>query len=77
MVAAEILAKSPMKKTVIKLLLRNSPCYVGVRKDEPDVLARVNQIIAAARKDGTLDKISEHWLKAPLGDPEQPVSISK
>ena len=76
-VAAKILAGSPMKKTAIKFLLRNSPCYVGVRKGEPDLLARVNQIIADARKDGALDKISEHWLKAPLGDPEQPSSISK
>ena len=76
-VAAEILASSPMKKTAIKFLLQNSPCYVGVRKGELDLLARVNQIIAAARKNGALDKISEHWLKAPLGDPEQPGSISK
>ena len=76
-VAAEILARSPMKKTAIKFLLRNSPCYIGIRKGEPDLLTRVNQIIAAARKDGALDKISEHWLKAPLGDPEQPGSISK
>jgi polar amino acid transport system substrate-binding protein len=76
-VAAKILPRSPMKKTAIKFLLRNSPCYVGVRKGEPDLLARLNQIIADARKDGALDKISEHWLKAPLGDPEQPGSISK
>lgn len=71
-VAAEMLAKSPLKKTVIKFLLRNSPCYIGVRKGESDLLARINQIVAAARNDGVLDKISQHWLKAPLGDPEQP-----
>ena len=31
--------------------------------------------IAAARNDGSLNKISERWLKAPLGDPEHPQGI--
>src|SRR5579863_8065957 len=63
-VAAEVFAKSPLKKTAIKFVLRNSPCYVGVAKGEPALLARVNDILAAARNDGSLDKISQHWLKA-------------
>jgi polar amino acid transport system substrate-binding protein len=65
-VAAAILAKNPPKKPEIKFLIKNSPCYVGVNKGEAELLARVNEIIAAARKDGRLDKISETWLKAPL-----------
>jgi polar amino acid transport system substrate-binding protein len=76
-VAAAVLGGSPMKKTTIKFVLRNSPCYVGIRKDEPDLLARVDAIIAAARKDGRLNVISERWLKTPLGDPEHPNSISE
>ena len=75
--AAEILAKSPLKKTAIKFVLQNSPCYVGIPKGEPRLLGRVNQIIAAARNDGSLNKISERWLKAPIGDPEQPASMRK
>ncbi len=75
-IAAEVLAKSPLKKTTIKFLLRNSPCYVGVNKGEPDLLARVDAIIATARQDGRLDAISQHWLKATLGDPEHPYLIS-
>jgi polar amino acid transport system substrate-binding protein len=74
-VAAEVLGKSPMKKTAIKFLLANSPCYVGVKKNEPDLLAAVNATIGAALKDGSLNRISEHWLKAPLGDPEHPSLI--
>lgn len=65
-VAAAILAKNPPKKPEIKFLIKNSPCYVGVNKGEAKLLARINEIIAAARKDGRLDKISETWLKAPL-----------
>jgi polar amino acid transport system substrate-binding protein len=73
--AAEILAKSPLKKTAIKFVLQNSPCHIGIPKGEPRLLGRVNQIIAAARNDGSLNKISERWLKAPLGDPEHPEGI--
>ena len=71
-VAAQNLANGRLTKAMFKFVLRNSPCYVGVAKNEPDLLARVNAIITAARNDGSLDKISRRWLKAPLGDPEHP-----
>jgi len=71
-VASDVLAKSLVKKTVLKFVLRNSPCYIGVSKEQPDLLARVDAILAAARTDGKLDAISRKWLKAPLGDPEHP-----
>ncbi|HVH80053.1 MAG TPA: transporter substrate-binding domain-containing protein, partial [Stellaceae bacterium] len=71
-VAAEILAQNPPKKPIVKFLLRNSPCYIGVKKGEPELLARVDAILTAARKDGSLDRIAQHWLKMPLGDPENP-----
>ncbi len=71
-VAADVLAKSLIKKTAIKFVLRNSPCYVGINKDQPDLLARVDAVIGEALKDGRLDGISRHWLKAPLGDPAHP-----
>jgi polar amino acid transport system substrate-binding protein len=71
-VAGETLTKSLVKKTVLKFLLRNSPCFIGVAKDQPDLLAKVNAILDVARQDGRLDQISQRWLKAPLGDPEHP-----
>jgi polar amino acid transport system substrate-binding protein len=71
-VAGEVLTKSLVKKTVLKFLLRNSPCYIGVAKDQAELLARVDTIIGDALKDGRLDKISQEWLKTPLGDPEHP-----
>jgi polar amino acid transport system substrate-binding protein len=75
-IAGEALAKSLVKTTALKFLLQNSPCYIGVSKGAPDLLARVDSIIDAARKDGSLDKISQHWLRTPLGDPEHPDLIS-
>jgi polar amino acid transport system substrate-binding protein len=71
-VAAQVLARSPLKKTTIKFLLRNSPCHIGLGKGEADLLARVDAIITAALKDGRLDRISERWLRVPIGDPEHP-----
>ena len=74
-VAAQILATNPARKPLLKFLLHNSPCYIGVAKGQPALLARVNAIIAGARQDGSLDKASRQWLKAPLDDPEHPAAM--
>ncbi len=41
-VAAAILARNPPKRPEIKFLIKNSPCYVGLNKDEPQLLEKVN-----------------------------------
>ena len=78
MFAAEtVLRNSVMKKTTMKFLLENSPCYIGVKKDEPDLLARINAIVTAARRDGSLNRVSERWLEDFVsGDPEHPEWIA-
>ncbi|WP_246780890.1 transporter substrate-binding domain-containing protein [Rhizobium sp. BK602] len=65
-VAAAILAKNPPKKPEMKFLITNSPCYIGLNKNEGDLQKKVNDIIAAAKADGTLNKISQKWLGADL-----------
>lgn len=65
-VAAAILARNPPKKPEIKFLIKNSPCYIGLNKNEPALLAKVDAIIGAAKKDGALDAISEKWLGTKL-----------
>jgi polar amino acid transport system substrate-binding protein len=65
-VAAAILARNPPKRPEIKFLIKNSPCYVGLNKDEPMLLAKVNEIIATAKTDGTLNAIAQKWLAADL-----------
>ncbi len=65
-VAAAILAKNPAKRPELKFVLKNSPCFVGLNKNEPALLEKVNAIIAKAKADGGLDKISQKWLYAPL-----------
>ena len=65
-VAAAIAEKNPQRAPVVKFVIKASPCYVGMNKGEPKLMAKVNEIIAKARKDGSLEKISQKWLKAGL-----------
>jgi polar amino acid transport system substrate-binding protein len=65
-IAASISSKNPDKPAALKFLIKDSPCYVGMNKEEPALMAKVNAIIAKAKADGELNKLSEKWLKNPL-----------
>lgn len=65
-VAAAIIARNPPNKPETKFIIKESPCYIGLNKEEPKLKAKVNEIIAAARADGALNKISLKWLGQPL-----------
>ena len=65
-VAAAILAKNPPKRPEVKFLIKDSPCYVGLNKGEPRLLAAVNAAIAKAKKDGRLQSVSMKWLGTGL-----------
>ena len=65
-VAATILAKNPPRRPEPKFVIKNSPCFVGMNKNEPRLLAKVDASIAQAKKDGSLEAMSEKWFKAPL-----------
>lgn len=66
LVMTTIAKQNPQRIPVMKIRLKNSPCYVGLNKGEPALMAKVNTIIAAAKKDGALNALSEKWLKQPL-----------
>lgn len=65
-VAAAILEGNPARRPELKFLVKNSPCYVGLNKNEPELLAAVNGIIAEMKADGSLNTIAQTWLKADL-----------
>ncbi|MBP1858688.1 transporter substrate-binding domain-containing protein [Rhizobium herbae] len=65
-VAAAILAKNPPKRPELKFLIKNSPCYIGLNKNEPALLEKVNAVITAAKTDGTLNGIAQKWLGTDL-----------
>ena len=60
--------KNPQLGAEFKLLIKDSPNFVGVAKGEDALRSKVNEIILAAKKDGTLDKMSQQWLGRPAGD---------
>ena len=67
-VAGNFMAKNPQISTEYKLLLKDSPNFIGVAKGEDKLKAKVNEIIAAAKASGELNKMALKWLGRPLGD---------
>ena len=65
-VVAAIARKDPQQAPVSQFMLKDSPCFIGLKKNEPALKATVNQLIDQAHKDGTLNSFSEKWMQAPL-----------
>ena len=65
-VAAAIAEKVPARAPTLMFVIKDSPCYIGLNKDEPKLLAKINDIITQAKASGEIAKLSEKWLKAPL-----------
>ena len=65
-VGATILARHPANDPEQKFSLFSSPDHVGLIKNEPRLKQKVDETIAKARKDGTMNAISQKWLRAPL-----------
>jgi polar amino acid transport system substrate-binding protein len=65
-VAGVIAEKVPARAPILKFVIKDSPCFIGLNKDEPKLLAKLNEIIAQAKASGEIAKLSEKWLKAPL-----------
>lgn len=66
LVVAALSRQNPDKAPVASFMLKDSPCVIGLRKNEPALKAKVDALIEQGIKDGTLDKLSQQWLKAPL-----------
>jgi polar amino acid transport system substrate-binding protein len=67
-VAGNMMAKNPGVAAEFKLLLKDSPNFIGVAKGESALRAKVNEILAEAKKSGELDTLSKKWLGRPAGD---------
>jgi polar amino acid transport system substrate-binding protein len=66
-VAATMIQHNPALHAQLKFVLKDSPNFIGMAKNQPALLARVNAIVDHAKADGELDKLSEHWLGRPAG----------
>lgn len=66
LVVAAISRQNADKAPVPSFMLKDSPCFIGLKKNEPALKAKVDALIEQGVKDGTLNGLSEKWLKAPL-----------
>jgi polar amino acid transport system substrate-binding protein len=66
-VAAAAVQKNPQVQAEYKLLLKDSPNFIGVRKGETALLNKVNEILRAAKADGTLEQYAQKWLGRGTG----------
>ena len=64
--AGAIADRNSARAPDLKFIVKDSPCFIGLNKDEPKLLGKVNEIIAKARASGETEKMSQTWLKAPL-----------
>jgi polar amino acid transport system substrate-binding protein len=66
-VAGVMMQKNPQLSAEYKLLLKDSPNFIGVGKGEDALRTKVNAIIAEAKKTGDIDKMAQKWLGRPAG----------
>lgn len=65
--AAVAAQKNPSIHAEYKILLKDSPNFMGVRKGDTALLNKVNEIVRQAKVDGELNKLSVKWLGRELG----------
>jgi polar amino acid transport system substrate-binding protein len=66
-VAGNMMQKNPQLNTEYKLLLKDSPNFIGIAKGEDKLRLKVNEVIAAAKTSGDIDKMAVKWLGRPAG----------
>ncbi len=67
-VAGNMMARNPQLGTEYKFVLKDSPNYIGVGKGEDKLRLKVNEIIAAAKASGDIDRLAQKWLGRPAGE---------
>jgi polar amino acid transport system substrate-binding protein len=66
LVISEIANKYPNAAPETKFTLKNSPCYIGLNKNEPELKEFLNTLIKELKTSGELNKTSQKWLKIDL-----------
>jgi len=65
-VAKKILTDNPEAPLDRKFILRESPCFIGLKKGELDLLQWLNVFIMQKKVNGELDALSQKWFGEPL-----------
>jgi polar amino acid transport system substrate-binding protein len=67
-VAGNMMARNPSLGAEYKFVLKDSPNFIGVGKGEDKLRLKVNEVIAAAKASGDIDKMASKWLGRPAGE---------
>jgi polar amino acid transport system substrate-binding protein len=67
-VAGNMIGRNPNLNVEYKFVLKDSPNFIGVGKGEDKLRLKVNEIIAAAKASGDIDKMAQKWLGRPAGE---------
>ncbi|ADG92728.1 extracellular solute-binding protein family 3 [Arcobacter nitrofigilis DSM 7299] len=66
-IVSEMARKNPGKEEAMtKFMIVNNPCYIGIKKHEPELMAFINKFIKENKENGKLNKISNKWFKMDL-----------
>ena len=65
-VVASLIEMGAPRPLETKFLIKNSPCYIGVREGDTAMVEYLNGVIERVKSDGTLNEISLRWMKADL-----------
>jgi polar amino acid transport system substrate-binding protein len=65
-IAGKVIQDNPNANLQNLFVMKNSPCYIGMRRGDLDMLQWVNVFIRHKRFSGELDALSETWFGEPL-----------
>lgn len=68
-IANALIKENPNKNIDRKFVMRNSPCYIGTRRGDLDLLQWINVFVANKRLSGDLEELSKKWFNEPLDLP--------
>ncbi|MGG6297937.1 transporter substrate-binding domain-containing protein [Leptolyngbya sp. AN02str] len=68
-IAAQVIQDNPAREIENKFVMRNSPCFIGLRRGDLDLLQWVNVFVTNKRLSGELDELSQQWFGEPLDLP--------
>lgn len=67
-VAAKLMQENLDKNIGQKFIMKNSPCYIGIRRGDLDFLQWLNVFVTSKKLGGELDALAEKWFGEPLGE---------
>ncbi len=68
-IVGKVIQDNPDAGIENKFVMKNSPCYIGVRRGDLDMLEWVNVFIRHKRFSGDFDNLSQEWFGEPLQIP--------